>query len=333
MSSTGSQTMTNTGLASIPRRLRAMSPLVLVLAAGVACQPVEREPQEPQEPQEPRELREPREPQELREPRDAALAGSSLAERLAGARIVELTHPFNEETLVWPTSDPFIFETTFDGWTEGGYYYASRNFAGPEHGGTHLDAPLHFAEGRWTTEQIPLERLVAPAAVVDVSEQAAADANYQVRVDDLLAWEADHGRLPPGAILMLFTDRSRFWPDAEAYMGTSRTGEDGVAELRFPGLHPDAADWLVEEREISGIGIDTPSIDYGASTLFEAHRILLGANIFAFENVANLEQLPSTGAIIIALPMLLEGGTGGPVRIIGIIEQGRESAPRSEPPR
>jgi kynurenine formamidase len=244
----------------------------------------------------------------------------TLADRLAAARLVDLTHPLNDETLVWPTSIPFTFETTAEGRTEDGYFYASRNFAGPEHGATHLDAPVHFAEGRWTTDQVPLERLMGPAAVIDVSAQADADPNYQVKVDDFLAWEAEHGALPDNAIVLLFTNRSRHWPDAEAYMGTARQGEEGVAELSFPGLHPEAARWLVEERSVSIVGLDTPSIDHGPSTLFEAHRVLFDANIPALENVANLERLPPRGATVIALPMLLEGGTGGPVRIVGIVE-------------
>jgi kynurenine formamidase len=243
-----------------------------------------------------------------------------LGERLTDARLVDLTHPLNDETIVWPGSDPFRFEVLFHDHTDDGYYYSARNLSGPEHGGTHLDAPVHFAEGRWTTDQIPLERLMGPAAVVDVSARAAADPDYQVTVADLEGWEEVHGPIPEGAFLMLFTDRSRFWGNAEAYMGTARTGEAAAAELSFPGIHPDAARWLVENREISALGLDTPSIDHGPSTLFESHRILFEENIFAMENVANLGQLPATGAVIIALPMLLEGGTGGPIRIMAVVE-------------
>jgi kynurenine formamidase len=244
----------------------------------------------------------------------------TVAERVSDARLVDLTHPLSDETLVWPTSDPFRFDVLFHGHTDDGYYYSARNFSGPEHGGTHLDAPIHFAEGRWTTDQIPLERLMGPAAVVDVSAQAEADPDYQVTVADLEAWEEAHGPIPDGAFLLLFTDRSRFWGDAEAYMGTAGTGEAAAAELSFPGLHPDAARWLVENRDISAVGLDTPSIDHGPSTLFESHRILFKENIFALENVANLAQLPATGAVIIALPMLMEGGTGGPIRIVAVVE-------------
>jgi kynurenine formamidase len=244
----------------------------------------------------------------------------SLAERLAEARLVDLTHPLGEETIVWPTSPPFVFETTFEGWTDDGYYYASRNFSGSEHGGTHLDAPIHFAEGRWTTDEIPVERLVGPAAVVDVSAQAEAEPSYEVTVEDLAAWEAEHGRIPDGGFLLLNTGRHHLWPDAEAYLGTATTGEAAIPELEFPGLHPEAAAWLVEERFIVAVGLDTPSLDHGPSTLFETHRILYEENIYGLENVANLDELPPTGAVIFALPPKLEGGTGGPVRILAVVE-------------
>jgi kynurenine formamidase len=243
----------------------------------------------------------------------------SLLEFLETHQMVELTHPLGEETIVWPTSRPFEFETTFEGWTEEGYYYASRDFSGPEHGGTHLDAPIHFYEDRWTTDQIPLDHLVAPGAVVDVSESVAEDPNYRVSVNDLMDWEDAHGRIPSGAILMLHTGKGAHWPDAVAYMGTAGTGEEALAHLQFPGLHPDAARWLVEDRDVVAVGLDTPSLDYGPSTNFEAHQILFEANIYGLENVANLHELPPTGSTILALPTLLEGGTGGPVRIIALV--------------
>ena len=252
---------------------------------------------------------------------------ATLHERLTEARWIDLTHPLNEETLVWPTSIPFEFDVVFEGMTDDDYYYAARNFSGPEHGGTHLDAPIHFAEDRWTAGQIPLERLVGPGALVDVSQQAAADPNYQVTADDLQVWEAEHGPIPPGAILLLHTRRAELWPDAEAYMGTDARGEEAVAELEFPGLHPDAAQWLVDERDVAAVGLDTPSLDHGPSSLFETHRILMEENIYGLENVANLGELPPAGATILAMPALLEDGTGGPVRIVAVVEAGGNRTP------
>lgn len=236
-------------------------------------------------------------------------------------RWVDLTHEFSEETIYWPTSETFRLDTVFAGATEQGFYYSAFRFCGAEHGGTHLDAPIHFAEGHLTADQIPLERLIGPAAVIDVSENALADRDYLVRVEDFTTWEQTHGRLPDGAMVLLNTGYARFWPDAEQYMGTAERGPAAVAKLHFPGLDPTAAKWLTENRNIHAIGLDTPSIDYGQSTRFESHQILFEHDIPAFENVANLDQLPPTGAYVIALPMKIKGGSGGPLRIVGYIPE------------
>lgn len=240
---------------------------------------------------------------------------------LPAGRLVDLTHPFDSSTIYWPTSEPFRLEVVAAGVTERGYYYAANKFCTAEHGGTHLDAPIHFAEGQLTADQLPLEKLMGPGAVVDVSAKAEVDPDYRVSVADLEAWEAAHGRIPDGAILLLNTNRARFWPDAERYMGTAERGEAAVAKLHFPGLDPDAARWLVANRSVAAVGLDTPSVDYGQSQTFETHRILFAANIPAFENVANLNALPATGSTIIALPMKIAGGTGGPLRIIAIVPE------------
>ena len=121
---------------------------------------------------------------------------------------------------------------------------------------------------------------------------------------------------------MLFrTGYGKYWPDRKHYLGTERFGPEAVAELHFPGISKEAAQFLVDQRSLSAVGIDTPSIDFGQSTHFEAHQVLLGANIPAFENVANLDQLPATGASVIALPMKIEGGSGAPLRMVGIVPE------------
>jgi kynurenine formamidase len=237
----------------------------------------------------------------------------------AGAEWIDMSYTFDEQTIFWPTAQPFELEVVAAGVTEGGYYYAANNFCTAEHGGTHLDAPVHFAEGRQTADRIPVDRLVGPAVVVDVSAAAAEDPDYQVSVSDLEAWEAEHGPIPDGSIVLLRTGWGARWPDRARYLGTTRTGPEAVPELHFPGLHPDAARWLVENRRIDALGIDTPSIDYGQSTGFESHRILYDRNIPAFENVAALDRLPATGAYVIALPMKIGGGSGGPARIVGVV--------------
>ncbi len=236
-------------------------------------------------------------------------------------RLVDLTHAYNADTVFWPTAPGFELESDFKGVTEGGFYYEANTFRTAEHGGTHLDAPIHFAAGRHHTDEIPLQRLIGPAVVVDVSEQAAADRNYQVSVQDFKAWEASYGTLPDGIILLLRTGFAQHWPDLESYLGTAVRGAEGVPLLQFPGLHPDAAQWLVDERSINAIGIDTASIDHGPSSAFSSHRILFERNIPAFENVALPADLPQTDFQVIALPMKISGGSGGPLRIVAVLPE------------
>ena len=232
---------------------------------------------------------------------------------------VDLTYAFDEQTIYWPTADKFRLDTVAEGITDKGYYYSAFEFCAAEHGGTHLDAPVHFAEGKHAMDEIPVDRLIGDAIVVDVSERALKDKDYLVSVADFEAWEATNGALPVDAIVLLKTGYGKFWPDRETYMGTAEIGPEAVAKLHFPGLDPKAAQWLVDQRKIKAIGLDTPSIDYGQSTLFESHQILFKANIPAFENVANLEELPSVGFKVIALPMKIKDGSGGPLRIVAVV--------------
>ena len=233
-------------------------------------------------------------------------------------RWIDLTHAFGPSTIYWPTDTTgFQLEELAYGPTEGGWFYASYAFASAEHGGTHLDAPIHFAEGRLTVDEIPLSGLMGPAAVVDVTDRVHAD--YQVTVADLEGWEAEHGALPDGGVLLLRTGWGSRWDDPAAYLGTDLEGPEAVAELRFPGMAPEAAAWLVAERGIVAVGIDTPSVDYGQSADFGAHVALYGANVSGFENVANLDLLPEAGAYVVALPMKIEGGSGGPLRIVAFV--------------
>ncbi len=233
--------------------------------------------------------------------------------------IVDLSHAYAADTIYWPTdTQGFVLERLAAGITDAGYYYAANRFSTAEHGGTHIDAPIHFAEGRPTVDQIPLERLVGPGAVVDVSMKAAADRDYQVEVADFEEWEARHGTLVAGAIVLLRTGYGKHWGDRANYLGTELTGPEAVPELHFPGLDSGAAKWLTEQRNIAAVGLDTPSIDHGQSTLFDSHVILFEAEIPAFENVANLDRLPAKDFLVVALPMKIKGGSGGPLRIIAM---------------
>ena len=233
---------------------------------------------------------------------------------------MDLTYAYSEEAVFWPTAEGFSLEEVAYGETEGGWFYSSYNYSASEHGGTHFDAPIHFARGADTNDQVPLSRFIGAAAVVDVSERATPD--YLVTVEDLLDWESRHGALPDGVILLLRTGWGARWPDPLQYLGTEKKGPEAVPELHFPGLSPEAAQWLVDNRNIVSLGIDTPSIDYGQSATFETHQILYGQNLAGFENVANLEALPEWGSYVVALPMKIEGGSGGPLRMVAFIPSG-----------
>lgn len=244
---------------------------------------------------------------------------SNKRDALPSGEWIDLSHGFSSDTLYWPTAEPFKLETVAAGMTEKGYYYSAYKFSAAEHGGTHLDAPVHFAEGRNSVDQIPLGQLIAPAIKIDVSSKASADRDYQISVADFEAWESQHSRIQDGVIVLLQTGWARYWPDRLKYLGTAKLGAEGVAELHFPGLAPEGAKWLAENRKINAIGLDTPSIDYGQSQLFESHRVLMAKDIPAFENVASLDRIPATGALVVAMPMKIAGGSGGPLRIVALV--------------
>jgi len=239
--------------------------------------------------------------------------------RLPPDRIVDLTYAFDANSVYWPTAEQFKLETDFEGMTDKGYFYSAYRYSAAEHGGTHLDSPVHFAKGHYTVDQLPLERLMGPAIVIDVIRQCARNADYLVSITDFQNWERRNGRIQPGTIILLKTGFGKYYPDRKSYLGTDERGAAAVAKLHFPGLDPAAARWLTENRSIKAIGLDTASIDHGQSTLFESHRILFEHNIPAFENVANLDQLPVKGFSVIALPMKIKGGSGGPLRIIALL--------------
>ncbi len=201
--------------------------------------------------------------------------------------------------------------------TAGGYFYAANRFCSPEHGGTHLDAPIHFAEEGWTAEAIPLDRLVAPAVVLDITAKAAADRDYRLTAADVVAWEGEHGAIPEGSIVLLRTGWSAFWPEAGRYLGSSVSGD--ASDLHFPSFGEEAARLLVEERRVAALGVDTASIDYGQSKDFLVHRLAAAANVPGLENLTHLDRLPPTGSTLLALPIKIAGGSGGPLRAVALV--------------
>jgi kynurenine formamidase len=238
----------------------------------------------------------------------------------AGSRLVDLTHTFDETTLYWPNSPSgFVLHRLAHGVTEAGFFYSSNTMTAPEHGGTHLDAPIHFAEGMTTAEAVPLSRLIGPAVVIDMSPAAAASADALLVVSDIEAFERAHGAIAPGTIVLVRTGWAARWPDRKRYLGDDTPGD--TSNLHFPGISGAAAEALVQ-RGVAAVGIDTASIDHGPSRDFIAHQVLMKADIPAFENLAALDALPPRGALVIALPMKIGGGSGGPLRAVAVLPPG-----------
>jgi kynurenine formamidase len=237
---------------------------------------------------------------------------------LARAEVVDLTHAFDEQTLYWPTSpSSFHLEILYRGPADAGYYYEANSFCAPEHGGTHLDAPVHFAKGQWSTDEIPLANLIVPAVVIDVRDAARADADYRLSVADVERWEAAHGMIPTGAIAVLYTGWSERWPDRKKYFGDDTPGD--ASKLHFPSFGEEAVRFLIEQRHVHAIGVDTASIDYGQSSDFPVHRLVGAANVVGLENLADLAHVPARGAWIAALPMKIARGSGAPARVVALV--------------
>lgn len=242
--------------------------------------------------------------------------GLAAGQGIDRSKLVDLTYSFNEKTVYWPNAKGFTHRK--DEWkvTPRGYWYAAGGFAADEHGGTHMDSPIHFAQGMPTMDQIPVQKLVAPAVVVDVAAAAAKIRDYLITARDLRTWESRNGPLPAASIVVFRTGWGKYYPDRKQYLGSDVPGD--IEHLHFPGLAKDAAELLVQ-RKVDAVGIDTASMDYGPSKDFIVHQVLNKAGIYGLENVANVERLPVKGATLIALPIKIEAGTGGPVRIVALL--------------
>ncbi len=232
--------------------------------------------------------------------------------------VIDLSHSYGSETLYWPTS-PSAFQKLelANGETEGGYYYSAYAVCTPEHGGTHIDAPVHFSKNGQSTDQLVLENLMVPAVVIDVVAKANANRNYRLTIEDVLDFEKKHGAIPEGVAVLMRTNWSERWSDALDYFGDDKPGD--ASNLKFPGFGAEATRLLVQERGVGMLGIDTASVDYGPSKDFIVHQIGAAESVPNLENLTGLDRLPPRGATLIALPMKIEGGSGGPVRVVGLI--------------
>lgn len=244
------------------------------------------------------------------------LIGCSYALPQTNYNIVDLSYPFDKNTIYWPTEKGFDLKTVFYGMRPENYFYSAFKFCAPEHGGTHIDAPRHFSKNGLTVDQIPPAQLIGNVVVINVSKQAQKNTDYAVTKADIQNFEKKYRPLDKQDIVIFNTGWGKYWKDKKKYMGTDRFGD--TKNLHFPGISKQAAEYLVA-RKIKGIGLDTASMDPGHSQDFWTHRILLGANLFGIENLAQLDLLPPIGATIIVAPMKITGGSGGPTRIFALI--------------
>jgi kynurenine formamidase len=247
-----------------------------------------------------------------------------LSSQVNNRRLLDMTYPYDENTIYWPTAKPYHMEKVSWQIAEGGWWYASNEFSASEHGGTHADAPIHFAENGRTIDQIPLEEWIGPAVKIDVTKNCDKNRDYLLRVDEIKSWEKRFGRIPEGAWVIMYTGiGTRYYPDKKKVLGTDKKGDAAIAELSFPGFSVESVKFLLDNRNITGIAIDTPSIDYGKSKDFMVHRVLFASDKLALENIANLDKLPSSGATLFVIPMLIKQGTGSPARVFAIIPESK----------
>jgi len=246
---------------------------------------------------------------------------SACSTQQSGQTILDMTYPLDDAAIFWPTAKPFSLTKVAWGISEGGWWYASNEFSASEHGGTHADAPIHFAAGGRTIDQIPLAEWIGPAVKVDVTAKCNQDRDYLLTADDLKAWEKDNGRIPVGSWVIMYSGiGTRYYPDKKMVLGTEKAGKEALPELSFPGFSVESIEFLIGERGIRGIAIDTPSIDRGKSADFKVHQILCAADKLALENIAHLDQLPAKGATLYVIPMLIKEGTGAPARVFATFD-------------
>ncbi len=227
--------------------------------------------------------------------------------------IVDLTHTVSEKSPNYEVTEKPAFSAKVVSTYDNGGYFA-RDICLPEHFATHIDAPAHFAKGGWTVDQIPPERLLAPLVVIDVTDKASKNPDYQLSPEDISAWEKDNGPIPPGAVVMMRTGWSEKWDSSQKYRDADANGT-----MHFPGYSVDAARFLVEARKVVGLGIDTLSVDYGPSKDFPVHHYTAGKSVYHLENVADLWRVPKSGSLVMVAPAKIAGGSGGPVRILAML--------------
>jgi kynurenine formamidase len=236
-----------------------------------------------------------------------------MSDQLVIRAVIDLTHPLNDKSPNWEGTAQSPFHARELGNIERDGYY-SRIFSTQEHYGTHLDAPAHFAAGAWTVDQIPADRLVRPLVVLDVRENVKGNPDYEVSVEDINRWEQTHGPICQGSVVMAYTGWDERWHRQESFRNQQ---SDGLTH--YPGFSLEAAKFLAQSRNVVGLGIDTMSVDIGATTTYPVHLFTSQLGIYHLENVANLAKVPAAGATVIVAPIKLENGSGGPARVLALV--------------
>lgn len=239
----------------------------------------------------------------------APLGAEELHQPLAASKAVDLTQKMHEGMAFWPGGVPFTMERLVT-YEQG---YLLHKFDVGENTGTHVDAPAHFIKGNLSIAEIALANLIAPAVVIDIKDKAAANADYELTADDILAWEAEHGKIPANSLVILNTGWNKKFETPSDYINM-----DDAKVMHFPGYHPDSAKLLIE-RDVVGVGIDTLSLDFGGSKTFAFHVAMLNANKYQIENLANLDALPATGATLVVGVLPVVGGSQAQARVIGLL--------------
>src|ERR1700730_4773259 len=229
-------------------------------------------------------------------------------------RVLDLSYAINDKLVPW-LGDTRWFEAQVNSTVEKNGNF-TRSFWMLEHYGTHLDAPIHFPPGKVTVDKIPTKQLFGPAVVIDVQADGSKNADFLLPAARVEDWEKRHGRIPEGAIVLLRTGWAARWPDAQRYRN-----QDAQGRMHFPGFSAEAVKVLLE-RKVSGLGCDTLSTDFGASTDYAVHHLALGAGLYQLENLTDLGEVPEVGAFLVVAPIKLEGGSGGPVRVFALVEDG-----------
>jgi kynurenine formamidase len=226
------------------------------------------------------------------------------------SRIIDLSHPLYEGMPYWTTGAPFRMIQEAD-YTDQGYQFY--RYEMDENAGTHIDAPAHFIPGKHGIDEIPLEQLLVPAVVMDIQQRVRENHDYRLSDSDIYAWEERYGRVPPQSLVILNTGWYPRFTNPDGYLNKD---ENGI--MHFPGFAPDSAELLVQ-RDVVGIGIDTPSVDHGPSMDFPVHRVMLGAERYQIENLANLAQLPATGCWVFIGVLKVRKGVEAPARILALL--------------